>query len=313
MLGYPFTQYANDWLSACKLFDETGDDSEKIRHRNSKQARPWKRKVGKSVEPSMMFQLREPLEPLPEDCVILTAGVDVQDDRLEIQVNGFGELDGYFIDHFKIDGDPRILFKEEGSPWDLLQEFLTGGRYENQWGSQQPIFAMAIDLGFQKPAAKYFINNANLLYFQKIFGVYGRPETNKVAINFIQNATTDLDGWESWGLYTNVKKAALYNLFDLHIQGKGHLHFSDKRCFSERWFRQLTVERPNERGIFEKPHSHARNEALDCCIYAHAAYELCTKGKAGGFDFESFKRWNKDGCGEPNRKSTEVISAGEVV
>jgi len=125
MLGYPFSQYANDWLSACKLFDENGDDSEKVRHRNSKQARPWKKRVGKTVEPSALFKSRESLEPLPEDCVILTAGVDIQDDRLEVQIKGHGESDSYFIDHFKIDGDPRIKYNDPDSVWDLLHDAFT--------------------------------------------------------------------------------------------------------------------------------------------------------------------------------------------
>jgi len=168
---------------------------------------------------------------------------------------------------------------------------------------------MSIDLGFLKDPAKYFIQEAEFLYFQEVHGVYGR-ESKSTSINFIQTMTTDLDGWESWGLYVNIKKKALYNLFDLHIKGGGHLHFSDRRCFSERWFRQLTVERPDEKGIFQKPHSHARNEALDCCIYADSAFDLSFKDASP--NWVDFKSWNQHGCtvGSNQTSGIKIINEG---
>lgn len=293
MLGYPLSKMCQDWLDACKIFDETGDDSEKIRHRNSKQARPWKRKAAKSVNHSALYRTRISLDPLPEDCVILSAGGDMQADRVELQIRGHGEKEKYFIDHVGFYGDPHIKLGQDGSPWNLVQEFILNKRYKNVFGIEQPIYSIAIDLqGFKKDTSKDFIQRAETLYFQEIFGVFGKGST-KSTINFIQNVTTDIDGFESWGLAVNIKKVALYNLFELHLKGKGNLYFSNKACFSEKWFKQLTIERPDDKGIFQKPHDHARNEALDCCIYADSAFELSFSEAKGGLpDWKDFKKWN---------------------
>ncbi|MBU8901147.1 MAG: phage terminase large subunit family protein [Victivallales bacterium] len=311
LLGYPLEQYAKDWLSACKVYDEEGDNSEKIRHRNSKQARPWKRRVGKTIKHSILFDTRESLDPLPENCVILTAGVDVQDDRLECQVCGHGENDTYFIEHVGFSGDPRIKLGQEGSCWNQLEDFLLNKTYKNIHGTDQPIYSMAIDLGFLKEYPKDFIINVKPHYFQAVFGIFGKGST-AANINFIQNSTKDLDDFESWGLLVNVKKAAFYNLLERHTEGKGNLHFSDKPCFSERWFRQLTVEKPNDKGIFEKPHAHARNEALDCHIYSSAAFLLAFR-EYKKINWQSFIDWNK--AGGTGNKSTgkRVISKGVTV
>jgi phage terminase large subunit GpA-like protein len=295
LLGYPFEKYAQDWLSASKIYDESGDDSEKIRHRNSKQAKPWKKRVGKTIKHSGLFASREDLDILPADCAILAAGVDIQDDRIECQVIGFGESNTFFIDHLKFPGDPRIRLGESGSPWDYLQDFLLNKRYKNIFEADQPIYSLAVDVNFLKDPAKDFLTRVEKMYFQEIFGVFGR-ETTKASINFIQSATKDVDGWESWGLFVNIKKKALYNLFELHLKGGGGLRFSNRPVFSEKWFKQLTIEKPDDKGVYKKPHDHARNEALDCCIYAHAALILITKEFSGGINYEDFKKWNEKGC-----------------
>ena len=75
-------------------------------------------------------------------------------------------------------------------------------------------------LDFTKDFAKDFIQRTETLFFQEIFGVFGKGVT-KASINFIQNTTKDIDGFESWGLFVNIKKKALYNLFESHLKGIG--------------------------------------------------------------------------------------------
>lgn len=312
MVGYTFKQYAKDWLSAKKTFDMTGDESEKIRHRNTKQAKPWQKKTGKAVSHSALFKTREKVDPLPENCAILGLGVDLQKaGRIEAQVNGFGELDRYVVDHQIFGGDPTIRYGLEGSPWNALADFITGKRYENIHGKQQPIYCVGIDIGWGKDEAhaKYFIQNFEPLFFQQVFGVFGK-EVTKAAISFVsRNPTQDVDGFESWGIYSNIRKVALYNLFERHIKHPefSNLHFSDRPCFTEQWFKQLTIERKNEKGILEKPHDHARNEALDCMYLADAGFLLAFKDFENGPDYEDFKEWNKQGVADQAERSVNII------
>lgn len=324
LLGYPLSKMCQDWLDACKTFDETGDPSEKIRHRNSKQARPWKRKAGKAINHSALYKTMENLDPLPEDCVILSLGCDLQENpgRIEAQVNGFGENDRYIIDHQIFGGDPKIKPGLEGSPWNLLSDFILNKRYRNIHGAEQPIYCVAIDLGWGKDEAhaKYFIQNFKPLHFQNVFGVFGK-EVTKGTINFIgKNATVDIDGFESWGMYSNIKKVALRNLLNKHLENKqagnqSNLHIGNKPCFTEQWFRQLTIERFNERGIMEKPHDHARNEAQDCAYIAEAGFILSFKDFPSGPDWEDFKQWNTEGLEDTSggKKVKRVISKGVTI
>lgn len=309
MLGYSFTQYANDWLSASKTYDTTGDDSEKIRHRNTKQADQWKRKVGKSVKHSPLFNSRENLDPVPENCTILCAGVDVQDNRLECLVKGYGEFDTYFVDHIKFAGDYRIKYRMEGSPWNALAEFILTKKYKNSFGAEQPIMSAAIDLNPGKESQKDFIQKFQPLYFQQLFGVFGKGLTSK-SINFVQNATTDPDDFKSWALNVNIQKKILYSKLEGHISGNSGLHFSDRPCFTEKWFMQLTVEREDEHGVFKKPHDHSRNEALDCSNYADASF-LLSLGEAQSYNWEEYKKWNATGGVQTvMRNAVEVIDEG---
>ncbi len=303
MLGYPFTQYAQDWLTASKIFDETGDEGEKIRHRNSKQAQPWKKKVGKSISHSALFKTREKLDPLPEDCVILSCGFDVQENpgRIEGQVNGFGpNNDRFIIDHQIFGGDPKIKPGLDGSPWNAVNDFILNKTYLNCHGVEQHIYCAAIDLGWGKEEAwiKYFLQNFEPHYFQKIFGVFGK-EVTKGSINFIgKNATVDIDGFESWGVYSNIKRVSLRNLLKRHVDNKAagnpsNFHVGDKPCFTEQFFKQLTIRKPNEKGVMVKPHDHARDEAESCTIYADAAFILAFREFEQGPDWDDFKQWNK--------------------
>jgi phage terminase large subunit GpA-like protein len=302
LLGYPLRKMSQDWLDAKKVFQKTGDEGEKIRHRNSKQARPWKKKVGKTIDHSELYKWRENLDPLPENCVILSCGFDVQENppRIEGQVGGYGPNDRYIIDHQIFGGDPKIRPGLDGSPWNDVANFLLTKTYLNSWGLEQPIYCAAFDLGWGKEEAhiKYFLQNFEPLFFQKIFGVFGK-EVTKGTINFMsKNPTVDIDGFESWGVYSNIKRVSLRNLLKRHIENKqtgnpSNFHIGDKPCFSEALIRQFTVRRPDEHGIMKKPYDHARDEAESCAIYHDAAFILAFREFEHGPDWEDFKLWNQ--------------------
>ena len=243
------------------------------------------------------------MDPLPENCVILSCGFDVQENpgRIEGQVNGFGpNNDRYIIDHQVFGGDPKIKPGTDGSPWNAVADFILKKRYTNSYGQEQPIYCAAIDLGWGKDEAwiKYFIQNFEPLYFQQVFGVFGK-EVQKGTINFIgKNVTTDIDGFESWGLYTNIKRVSLRNLLKRHLDNmqagnESNFHISNKETITEEIVKQLTIRRPDEKGIMVKPYDHARDEAESCAIYSEAAFILAFREFEQGPDFDDFKEWNK--------------------
>jgi phage terminase large subunit GpA-like protein len=89
---------------------------------------------------------------------------------------------------------------------------------------------------------------------------------------------------------TDTAKDIIYSRIQTADLGPGYMHFPSDR--DETWFRQLTAETKVTRyknGVpfsrFENP-SKARNEALDCRVYAQGALQLLNvnwKRLAGSF------------------------------
>jgi hypothetical protein len=119
-------------------------------------------------------------------------------------------------------------------------------------------------------------------------------------MNFIgSNALlTDIDGFESWGIYTNIKRLSLRNMIIKHLKNKqakkeSNFHISDRPIITENFLKQLTIRKPNEKNIMVKPYDHARDEAESCAIYSEAAFVLAFREFEHGPDFDDFKQWNK--------------------
>lgn len=99
---------------------------------NTVLGKPWVEHLGAEIEYKKLFKRRQnySTSSLPNDIQIITAGVDVQDDRLEIEVVGWGsKYKSYGILYRKIYGNPgqKDIWKELDKC--LLQKFkLEDGR-----------------------------------------------------------------------------------------------------------------------------------------------------------------------------------------
>jgi len=79
---------------------------------------------------------------VPEGVVVLTAGVDVQDDRLEVEVVGWGRgEESWSVDYRVLHGDPA-----KADVWRQLDDMLQVV-YEHQAGLRLRITATCIDTG----------------------------------------------------------------------------------------------------------------------------------------------------------------------
>ena len=79
---------------------------------------------------------------VPDEVMVLTAGVDVQDNRLEMTVQGWGKDDeSYVLDHITLYGDPSTPHL-----WNDLDTQLNR-QYETESGRVLMIRAAAVDSG----------------------------------------------------------------------------------------------------------------------------------------------------------------------
>jgi phage terminase large subunit GpA-like protein len=74
------------------------------------------------IKPNVLQARAEPYElrTVPDGALVMTAGVDVQDDRFEIQITGHGQNDKTWpLDYHSIYGNPA-----HDEIWEALAEYL---------------------------------------------------------------------------------------------------------------------------------------------------------------------------------------------
>lgn len=219
-------------------------------------------------EHNLMDRVENFADKIPEEVVFLTAGVDVQDNRLEIQIVGWGRDDeSWVIMHHVLYGDPSTP-----QLWADLTTILFAN-YETHDGRELAIRASCVDSGGHYTNSVYQfckVNAGRRVFAIKGVGGEGKPISGRPSKNNVARCPLFPIGVDT------VKELIFARLRTEEI-GAGYVHFSD--ILSEEWFRQLTAEkittkfyRGYKKRIFQK--IRPRNEALDCMVYAIAAYAI---------------------------------------
>lgn len=212
-------------------------------------------------------------ETLPSKNLVLTAGVDVQRDRLEIVVLGWGkEFECFGVEYAKIKGDPKNI-----EIWNELDTFLSK-TWMTEDGRDLTLSCVCIDSGdgvLTQEVYAFTSQREN----RGIFAVKGRGGQG---VPFI-NKPTRSNRFNAWlfVLGVNAGKSLLHSRLKILEEGAGYVHFpfEKKYGFSETFFRGLYSERLETKKIAGKDVLYwrkvrERNEGLDCCVYALAAIEI---------------------------------------
>ena len=226
--------------------------------------------AGERLEDFELAERREPMPKVPDDVVVLTAGVDVQDNRLEISVIGWsgkGDDESYVIDHKTIFGDPSTP-----QLWTDLDS-LINTQYETESGRNIAIRSACVDSGGHFTNAVYQYCKRNMgrrIFAIKGVGGEGKPIAGRPTRNNVAKCPLFSIGVD------NIKDIVFARL-RINEEGAGYVHFSDH--LPDEYFKQLTAEkvvtryhRGFKKRIYEK--IRPRNEALDCMVYAIASYAI---------------------------------------
>ena len=218
------------------------------------------------------------LGQVPAKGLMLTAFVDVQGDRIEVEVDAYGrDEECWVVDHQVIHGDPTR--KGQGSVWAALAE-LREKAYPHAGGNTMRITAMGVDSGYLSPevydhcrawAHKHVIATKGDSTGGK--PILGRPSW--VDIN--HNGQKIKRGAQLWIVGVDAAKERFYKRLEIAEPGPGYQHFP--RGLSDEYFEQLVSEklvRRRVRGVekHEWVNTRERNEALDLKVgcYAVAIY-----------------------------------------
>ncbi|HEX8773265.1 MAG TPA: phage terminase large subunit family protein [Pyrinomonadaceae bacterium] len=210
---------------------------------------------------------------IPFGVIVLTAGVDVQGNRLEVEIVGWGlDEESWSLDYRIIEGDPA-----QAQVWQQLETYLLQ-KFECEWGGQKGIDAVAVDTGghHTQMVYKFCRKHAG----RRFFAIKGANTPGKP----LAPLKPTIQGYPPVRLYTigtETAKDALANHLMVPEPGPGYCHFPTERTgddervyYGENYFKQLRSERPVMHGnvrVWQKVKAGLRNEALDVRVYAMAA------------------------------------------
>lgn len=230
---------------------------------------------GESMDETGLLERREvyPAE-VPAGVVLLTCGVDVQDNRLELEIVGWGPGgESWDIDYRVIEGDPG-QHPSHSPLWKQLDDILTSD-FEHELGVRVRISAAAIDTGGHKTEMVYAFCKprfARRVFAVKGVGGHGRPLVSKPTRN-------NSAGVRLFSVGVDTAKELLFSRLKVNEPGPGFCHFPHTRDVA--FFSQITAERLVTRYFkgtavrrWELKDPKARNEALDCRVYATAALAI---------------------------------------
>lgn len=262
------------WLDLVEMWREAQNDPARLKtFVNDRLAEPWEDAAMRAVRHNAIADRAEPykLRTAPMGVVHITAGVDTQDNRLAVQIVGWGAGMAFWVlDYIELPGDPA-----DETVWTALTELLNTP-IQHASGATLRVEAYAHDMGGHRTeAVKHYVrqrrvrrpmaifgavaNNAPVLGKGKMADVDWRGRLDKRGVLTYQVGTVAAKHWLYGRLSTDAEKDS-----DTRVT-----HFSDE--LDPSFFAGLVSETYNPaKNRFEKRRG-ARNEPLDTWVYAYAA------------------------------------------
>jgi phage terminase large subunit GpA-like protein len=279
------------WHEIVEHFLEAKDNPQTLKvFINTVLGESWEEK-GDAPEWKNIYDRREdyPIGSIPKGVLFLTAGVDIQQDRIEVEVVGWKETkESYSIDHYIFTGNPNTQ-----GPWKELDALMT-----RQWalhnGITIGITLMAVDSQY---LSNIVYNWCKKYPPNRVIPIRSKPNQFVLAE---QSKKVDskmmgrVGRTKVWNLASDTIKSELYSLLRLEkpLDGEafppGYCHFP---MYHDEYFKQLTAEKQVPKVvkgfvIYEWKRFY-RNEVLDMRVYARAAAHLV------GLDRFERVNWNQ--------------------
>ena len=262
------------WADLVEMWLDAQNDPAKLKtFINDRLAEPWEDPAMRAVKHNVIADRAESyaLRSAPPGVLAITAGVDTQDNRLAVQLVGWGRgLQFWTLDYVELMGDPA-----DDAVWSALVSLLKQP-IERDGGAILHVEAVAIDAGGHRTeAVKHFVRERRVRRPLAIFGAVpnnapvlskgrmqdvdwkGRHDKRGVMIHHV--GTVGIKHWLYSRLSTDADKTSEHRL----------AHLSDQ--LPPEYFAGLVSESYNpSKNRFEKKRG-ARNEPLDTWVYAYAA------------------------------------------
>ena len=227
------------------------------------------------VEPFGWPTKDRPRMVIPREVLLLTAGADVQDDRIEVTILGWARQGApYALGHVVFDGNTL-----QDPVWHALDAWHSKSRWRNERGWRMGIDAMAVDSGGREGRTQKIYNWCHSRRDRRIYAVKGVPGPRKlwqralkvkgemrlviIAVDIAKTSIAEM-------LAREPKPEELKGARDPFA-----IHLSDS--LPDEWFDQVTNERRRLKYVrnrpvyeFELVRPGLPNEAFDCLVYGYA-------------------------------------------
>lgn len=260
---------ARDYLGARAKY-EAGDPTKLKTFTNLTLGRTW----GGEIESTEASELRARAEPnpigiVPHGGLLLLAGVDLQDNRIEVGVWAVGRgRERWPVQHRILYGNPA-----ENAVWAELDDYLFNTEFHHASGTLLRIHAVAMDTGGHNTHEAYEF--CRIHKTRRVCATKGRSGSERAikdgggAVDIDLRGRKRKNGVILWQIGTNLAKDAIHNALAIERPGPNYIHFAQE--LSDEWFAQLTAEvratvdtAAGSKTRWVK--RRKRNEVLDCLV-----------------------------------------------
>ncbi len=302
----PYGWYS--WSTMAQDYDEALDDLPKmIAFVNTKLGEVYETK-GDAPDWQNIYNKREDyrLNAPNEQVLFITAGVDIQKDRIEVEIVGWGAgKQSWSIDYRVLNGNTESAGNEV---WNELAKIIDE-TWTREDGALLNLRLMAVDSG----------NNTAVVYewcrkypVSKVIPIKGGPDSMALMVAQPRQVDTARSGKKIgtvkvWMVGVSIIKTELYGWLKLQrLDGEeypnGYCHFP---MYDEHHFRSLTAEQveyvKNKKGFTKLGwvKKYERNERLDCRVYARAAAHVLGIDRLTDEDWLRIQHEAKDTISQP--------------
>lgn len=271
--GFHISELYSTWVSLSDMVENflnaKGNPERLKTFVNLSLGEPWEDEAEKVDDNELLNRCEIYPEQVPHGGLVLTAGIDVQNDRIEGEVVawGVGE-ESWSVDLITIHGNPA-----ESHVWDDLDKRLQKV-YRHESGINLKISCTCIDSGGHHTDQVYkFVKGKD---HRRIFAIKGSSTAGQPIIN--RPSKSNKGRVKLFTIGTDTAKEIIFARLKIDDPGAGYMHFN-KKINDEEYFKQLTAEKAQTKYQRGFPYRvwvkiRERNEMLDCRVYALAALRI---------------------------------------
>lgn len=237
-------------------------------------AETWEEQGDQADAGALIARAEQYRAPVPGGAVVLTAGIDMQQDRIEVEIVGWGlGEESWSVEYRVLWGSPL-----QADVWESLDALLAE-TWLHQSGAQLQISAACLDTGGTAGMTQAAYEYARGKTGRRLFAIKGFPGWDRPIVSAPSRKQSGKRARkvDLFGVGVDGAKVVVQKRLGIAQPGPGYCHFPADR--DPEYFAQLTAEKLVTRTLRGFPvrewhKTRDRNEAFDCRVYALAALKI---------------------------------------